>query len=215
MNKIDEHIINEYLTCGQTYDNYIFCNCPSFVMNFAYQNLAQQTNQLIPVNILISRADEENIEKTINQSSNTTHRQLLYRDYLISLIIREIYKNSENKNTEIEELTEVISALTSGDLEKAKESHSKSPMPYEISMLSRKIGKIELNIFLNNTQNEELQRVINNLIYSREPYSIKLFTNNEKLLSYCTQNGEFIECPHDYTRIDINKYITTLTHDEM
>ena len=49
MNKIDEHIINEYLTCGQTYDNYIFCNCPSFVVDFAKNNLQIQTNKVIPI----------------------------------------------------------------------------------------------------------------------------------------------------------------------
>ena len=53
---------------------------------------------------------------------------------------------------------------------------------------------------LKKQKKKELQQAINNLIYSREPYSIKLFTNNEKLSSYCTQNGEFAElatsCSH-------------------
>lgn len=38
--KIDKSFIDSYLTCGSTYDNYIFENCPNEVIEFAYDCLS-------------------------------------------------------------------------------------------------------------------------------------------------------------------------------
>ena len=67
--------------------------------------------------------------------------------------------------------------------------------------------KFELNIFLDNTQNIYLQQAINNFISSREPFSVKLFATQERLSTYCDQLGNFIQSPHDYMNMNVNKFI--------
>ena len=49
---------------------------------------------------------------------------------------------------------------------------------------------------------------------SRVPFSIKIFTNNEKIPSYTDSLGTLIECPHDYISIDANKLIETSPQNE-
>ena len=94
------------------------------------------------------------------------------------------------------------------NFEKIKQNYAKGYMPYDVARKSRKLGqKIELNIFLFHMDNIVLQQAINNFVSSREPYSVKIFTNKEKLSTYYDTNGNIIEWPHDYMRRNMNDFI--------
>ena len=69
----------------------------------------------------------------------------------------------------------------------------------------KKIGKIELNIFLSDAENVFLQRAINNYLAAREPYSIRVFSNKNKFPCYYDQSGNVIQAVHDYREISIGK----------
>jgi hypothetical protein len=47
-------------------------------------------------------------------------------------------------------------------------------------------------------QNEIFQQTINSIIFSRTPYSVKIFSDQKTLSTYAEPNGELIESLHDY-----------------
>ena len=121
-------------------------------------------------------------------------------------ILKELYKD---ENEEIfQSLQEQLEEFEKNNYEKIKQNYIKSYMHNNIASESRKLGqKIELNFFMFDIDNIELQQSINNFVSCREPYSVKIFTNKERLSTYYDTNGNLIECPHDFMRRDVNEFI--------
>ena len=196
--EIKEYYKNEYLTCGKTYDNYIFTNCPIEFLKSAYQSLSQQTNEVKPINIKIDRRMEIKLEKLFGQCLSDFHKMIFARDFFNTLFMIQLLQGSADGSGVFSLYKKGKSVLLSGDYNKAKTYNVNAPIYLDIEREIKKHGKIELNIFLVGTENIYLQQAINNYISARTPYSIKVFTSCQYLPCYADQNGNLIECPHDY-----------------
>lgn len=207
---IDNGFKSYYLTVGVTYDNFIFENCPLEFVNFAYECLNKDFNNVKSCCVTIDNETEKKFNVILDKCIDNSQKYIFARTFFMSLFIYELLKDKsiQIKNLiSLEELKEGIYIMVNGDFDKAKEFYLKSPMPYDIKRIINKVGRIELNVFLVNTSNVYLQSAINLFVSSREPYSIKIFTNNKKLPSYIDANGFLIESPHDYMRVDVNKFV--------
>ena len=205
--KINECFESEYLTAGRTYDNFIFENCPKEFLSVAKEKLSVKSNGVKPCNVTLTREMEECFEKILENEENDLRRKIKARDFICALITKEVLDGEDARGLLYFVATDELDAILSGDYFKYLANRSFSLIPNDIRDFQKEIGKIELNFFLEDTKNPLLQRAINIFIASREPYSIKVFTNNERLPSYAEQNGNFIECPHDYMRRDVNSFV--------
>lgn len=205
--KINEYFENEFLVAGNTYDNFIFENCPNEFLSIAKAKLKEVRGGVKSIVICISREQERCIEQTINNCQEDFQKKILARDIITALIVRELLQYKSEKQENINFLNLQISAFMHNDFEKVKEFHALSFMPHDVKKLHGKLGGIELSFILQDTQNKILQQAINIFVSSREPYSVKIFTNSEKLPTYYDVNGNLIECPHDFMRRDVNDFI--------
>ena len=204
--KINEFFQESYLTAGGTYDNWIFESCPNEVLFLATESLCVKVGEVVPCVIYLDRKTEELVERTINSCDDDFQKKILARDFIIAAIMNNLLKATDNEDAL--KLTALqLNAFMSGDVEAAKKLHVSSFMPYDVTRLASKIGKIEMTFILNGTKNRYLQQSINLFVAAREPYSVKIFTNNYNLPSYYDLNGNIIESPHDFMRRNISDYI--------
>lgn len=207
---VESNFKNYYLTVGSTYDNFIFENCSLKFIEYAYKCLNDDFNNIKSCCIVIDNEMEKKLNILFDMCDSDYQKKLLSRTFFITLFVCELLKNTNimMKNMiSFEELKDGLEIMLSGDLEMAKKYYLKCPLPYDIKRIMDKVGKIELNVFLVNTSSVYLQSAINLFISSREPYSVKIFTNNERLPCYTDLNGILIEQPHDYMSVDVNKFI--------
>lgn len=205
--KINKFFIEEYLTAGKTKDNFIFENCPTKFLKLAKEKLSKDSNGVKSCCIVLTSEIESVIEKLLNNSLTDFQKQILSRDFITALIVKEVLKESSDKQKEYNLACQQIKAFLNNDYSKVVDFHSTSFMPYNVQGFMKEIGKIELNFFLENTTNKYLQQAINLFVSSREPYSVKIFTNNKNLPNYYDQCGNIIQCPHDFMRRNVNSYI--------
>ena len=204
---IDESFEKYYLNVGMTYDNFIFENCPFKFVKIAEEKLKKSNAGVKPCQVVITKEMEQLVENTINNCSQEFQKKLLARDFITALIIKEMLAGVEDKSLEYKATCGQIKAFLDNEFEKVKEYHSSAFYPSDVKECMKLAGKIELNFFLYNTQSKLLQQAINIFISSREPYSVKIFTTNDKLPTYYDQTGNIIQCPHDYMTRDVNKFI--------
>lgn len=207
---IDKNFFYEYLMNGVNYtDNVMFLNCPTEFLNVAKEELSKNIalKCIKPCCVKIDRDMEEKLEFHLKHCATDFQRQLIARDFVCTLIKREILKHYKDKNSEKHMLNLAIQDYMDDEFYKVKNFHPFAPMPSDITQASKNLDRIELNLFLDNTQNVYVQQAINNFISSREPYSVKLFTNNINLPTYYDQLGTLIQAPHDYRNVDVNKHI--------
>ena len=204
---INEYFKEEYLTCGRTRDNFIFENCPIEFIKIAQELLNNDSVDIKACNVTITSEEEKLLEQTLNMCLNDLQKNALERDFITANVMLEVVKGIKGREEEKKMFADGLMALLTGDFQKSKKFHLDCPMQSEIGSIARETGKIELNLFLIDTKSPYLQRAINNLISSREPYSIKIFTNNERLPSYRDQAGNIIQCPHDFMTRNVNDFI--------
>ena len=202
---IDKYFIENYLTCGKTYDNFIFEKCPTKFLKTAKELLKEIKNGVKAITVSFSDKEEANFESTIH-FLDKFYSKILARDYVCSKIFIELLKDNTKYVGKCKNLERSLNSILTGDIDNAIGFHCEAPIPAEIIDLSNRVGKIELNIFMENTKNIYFQQVINTFISMRTPFSIKLFTNNEKLTTYYDQSGCLIECPHDFMRRQVTNY---------
>ena len=208
MLEVDEYFKSYYLNCGKTRDNFLFENCPKELVLYARQCLSEPKNNVKPCVVTIMPKLENDMEKIFSQCKDDLQKSFFARDLVCSIIMCEMLKGDKMFEQERVLFYDGIRCILRGDFEKAKEYHIKNaPMPYEVSQIVGQIGKIEIDIFLLDTNNKFIQQAINNFVSSREKYSVKVFTTNKTLPSYRDQLGNFIQSPHDYMAIDVNKYV--------
>lgn len=205
--KINEFFKDNYLVVGNTYDNWIFENCPNEFLDFVRQSLGVECGAIKPCVVSLDRDMEKRVEYTLNNCSEALQKKILARDFITAVIMRELLKY-KTQEQEARALTEIqLSAFLEGDFNKVKQLHAQSFMPYDMTRMAKSLGKIELCFILDDIQNQYLQQAINIFISSREPYSVKIFTNNKNLSTYYDLNGNLIECPHDFMRRDVRNFI--------
>ena len=208
--EIDETFKQAYLTCGETYDYFIFENCLLEFLCDAEKLLIIPKNSVKPCNVKLTRQDEIKIEKTLENCVNDLQKDMLARDFVTALVMQQVLKDVSEEGESYNRVCEQIKAFLQNEYSCVKQYHATSFFPYEIAEYSKRYGKIELNFFLIETQSKVIQKAINNFISSREPYSVKLFTTNSKLPSYVDQAGNYMQAPHDYMNVNVDKFINLI-----
>ncbi len=205
--KINDFFEKEYLIAGNTYDNFVFEGCPDEFLNYAKIALKRSNGDVKPCVVFIDRKTEELVEQTLSHYDNEVQRQILARDFIVALVLQQVVRDTDvdKKTKNLFKLQ--IESFLSEDYKMARRLHAFSYMPNEVRGLINSVGEIELSFILNKTANVELQQAINNFLSAREPYSVKVFTNNDRLVSYYDQAGNIIESPHDFMRRDVNRFI--------
>lgn len=204
---INDYFIESYLTPGVTYDNFIFENCPLDFVKIAKEKLSEQNHGVKSCCVMLTREIEELVEKILDCCSEEIQKKLLARDFVTAMIMRELLQDVPSKHDDYDRARAQLNVFKSMNFEKAKELHSQCFMPYDVRRLKKEVGAFEINFFLIDTQNRYLQQAINVFVSSREPYSVKIYTNNRKLPSYWDLEGNAIECPHDFMRRNVYDYI--------
>ncbi|MBO5394809.1 MAG: hypothetical protein J6A28_02770 [Clostridia bacterium] len=204
--KVDKYFTSQYLVAGNTYDNFIFESCPTEFLIFAEKLLSKNNHEVKLCNIKLCSKQQEEIERVFLSCDNDFQMKVIASYYMTTLILKELFRG---KNKEMfQSLQEQLAEFKNNNFLRIKKNYISGHMPYDVARKARKLGqKIELNIFLFDMDNIVLQQAINNFISSREPYSVKIFTNMERLSTYYDTNGNLIECPHDFMRRDVNKFI--------
>jgi len=211
MIKVNEYFKNEYLTCGKTRDNFIFENCPAELIKIAQKELSVHANSTKSCLITINSDTESQLEQIFDQCATDFQRKLLARAFFDSMFYHILIKSDPTMSKQKILIEQGIFSMLQGNFEKAKRFYSQSPTPLDIQEAVKKAGKVELNVFLINTKNRFLQQAANNHISARTPYSVKLFSTSKNLPTYADQNGNRIECPHDYISIKIDHYIEPIS----
>lgn len=206
---IDKFFMSEFLTCGSTYDNFVFYNCPMELISEAKRLLSNPDYGVIPCNITLTREDEIKIEKTLKNCINDLQTTCLARDFITALVMREVLKNIPAKGAPYGVVKEQIKAFYNNEFWKVKQYHATSFFPSDVRDFHKNYKRLEVNFFLIDSQNKDLQKAINNFISAREPYSVKIFTTNERFSTYYDQGGNLIQSPHDFMTRDVSKSITT------
>jgi len=212
--KINQMFIDEYLTAGKTYDNFIFENCPKEVFDFARSSLSKENNGVKSCCVYISREMEEKIEKTLENYNSDIRKKFLVRDFVCALVLKSVLEKEPNKQIQNKIINEQIKAFLDNDFDKVKSFRYSAVYPSDVKKHMGVNRDIELNFFLEETKNKTIQQVINLFISTREPYSVKIFTTNEALPSYVDLGEQRIESPHDYIRKNINHFIESDRRDE-
>lgn len=212
--EINDYFKKNYLTCGKTYDNFIFHNCPKDFLQVAYDNLSEEGLDVRPCLIKITREDEEKVEYTLKECSAEFQKLILSRDYVNGRVLKEIYSTVKEKGAAYAVLKEQVKAFNGGALWRVKQLHAYAPFISEMIEAYRKYGKFEINFFLEDTENVYIQNAINNFISSRTPFSVKIFTNLKHLPTYLDEGDTRIECPHDYLSEDVHNFIN-MKEDEL
>lgn len=206
MIKINEYFISSYLTPGTTRDNFLFEGCSLEFLSCAKSLLESKKTDTISCVIEIDSELEQSLENIYSCFEDNLFKRIISRDYILAKIMLELLSKPNGDSEIIKDLNDGISAFYDGDRETVKAFHLVAPMPYEITNFYRKNQKFELNFILKDTKNVYLQEAINNLISSREPFSIKVFSNGN-LPTYFDQMGNFIQSPHDYIKKDVSGFI--------
>ena len=205
--RVNSFFESQYLIPGNTYDNFIFESCPDEFLSFAKKKLTKGGTEVKPCVVCLDKEQEALIETTLGNFSEDFQKQVLARDFITSAVVRELLQYTE-KEPELRGFVNTqLTAFLQNDADTVRQMHGESLIPYDVSRLARKVGKIELDFILDGTQNKFLQQAINIFISSREPYSVKVFTNNDRLPTYYDTSGNLIECPHDYLRRNVNEFI--------
>lgn len=203
--KIDAYFEKEYLVAGNTYDNFVFENCPSEFLAVAKHKLSTG-EKVKSCCVSLTKKEEQAFEKIAACCATDLQKKVLARDFVVALVLNQLLKGSD-KVEKYEFASAQVNAFFEGNFEKVKTMHGESFMPHDIKRLAKEFGKIELNLFLSEMKSVVLQQAVNLFLSSREPYSVKLFTSGEKLSTYYDLNGNLIESPHDFMRRDVNKFI--------
>lgn len=211
MMKINEYFKQHFLTAGNSYDNFLFQKCPYQLVEEAEKSLKSSGENVKSYQIKINRETEAALANIFSKCDNELQETLVARDYINSLFMLQIIDDKNQKSI----LQEIVVAIESGDFEKFKQFHVYAPLIFDIDKASRsKNRKLELNIFLVDTQNVALQKAINNFLSARLPFSIKIFTTNAVLPCHYDQSYTVVQCPHDFMLVNIDNFITYEDEEE-
>ena len=214
---ISDYFREVYMKCGNTYDNFVFHNCPVELLDMAEESLNVPSEDCTPCVLRFGKDDVEALSKTLDQCADDYQKGIMARTYYYSKFMRELLHkfNCGYKDHTVESLDRGIEDLVSGDFQKARKFYLDSPLNEEIEWCIRKTGKIELDILLDNMNDIYLQCAINNSIASRTPYSIKVFNTGNMFASTYSTSGQLIQSTHDYLLRNIADYVKVMPDDHI
>ena len=184
----------------------MFEQCSNEFLKAAELRLAKSGNDVKSCVVCIDRIKESSAEQILDYCKDEFQKKLLARDFVMALIFKELLKHKTKEQESVEFVDAQLDAFSRGDFEAVKQMHSSSFMPHDVKQMSKEIGKIELSFILKDTKNKYIQQAVNVFIASREPYSVKIFTNNDRLVTYYDLNGNLIESPHDFMRRAVDMF---------
>lgn len=211
--KMTNYFKEHFLTCGQSRDNFVFHGCPKELIEIAKKSLEKSTD-VKACNIAISRKQEEQLENAYIDKNNQ-YIKAFGKAYFYTLFMKEIIKHQPKQEQYRAILDECEEAFLGKDLEKAKIYLDFAPKFRDILMMARRVGKIELNIFLEDTQNTYIQKAINNFISSKTPFSVKIFNNSNKFCVNYDYSDRFVQPVIDYMDMNIQNYIDNGKGEEL
>ena len=213
--EINEYFKSQYLTCGNTSDNLVFYDCPRELLDYAEHSLSQSSEQCMPCIIKITSQDEDRLAQTLNNCSSDYEKMILARTYYYTRFMRELVAKSNRgyKDFDLDSLDNGIEMLVSGSVESAKKYYVQSPFIDQIEGFIKNLGKIELDIMLDNTRNVFLQKAINNSLSARSSYSVKIFNTKDRFVTPFTENGQLVEAIHDFSSRNVRDYVKVIKDD--
>ena len=200
--QLTEYFEYNYLLPGHTRDNFVIYGCPKEVISLAEQSLSNETEEVKPCLIKITREIEEPLEKIFSFCKNEIQQKIIARSFLVAMCLNKLGDESQN---------ELLNAILSGS-EEVLNMSGEFPLPmdlyHKIKVMERETGKkFEMNILLDGNKNILLQQVVNNYLTSREPYSIKVFTTADKLITNFDQCNNWAQAIHDYLSVRFKDYV--------
>lgn len=201
--RMSEYFINNYLTIGQTRDNHIFDNSPDFLMETAKKNLNKPTkeNGRKSCCVMVGEKENEILTRLLDMCSENFQKIMVAREYVLQLVLLKVMQGEEvfaEKYKELKALNKSLDSVMPKDMFSGYWFD-------KVENCGEKLGKIELNFFIDGDINKYLQEAINCYITARARYSVKLFSKN-KLKTYYDLDGNVI-CPHDYMPVNVADFI--------
>ncbi len=200
---INEYYKKSFLTCGKTYDNFVIENCGNEFLAEAKRLLQESEGEGELCLVEITPEEEKKVERVLDRCKNEVQKKCLARDYVFTRVMSGQGKKAEGESV----VGRQLRAFDCGDYETLAKLHAQSPMMHDIIDAIKECGTKEIVIILTDTQNKTLQQAVNNLVSSRLPCSVKIFTNQARLATYFDEGGTVIECPHDFMRRNANDFI--------
>ena len=202
---------NNYLTTGNLTGNFVFRNCPKAKIEEVQQLLTDENEHTLPCNIKITRRNEESLEKIFTKCVDDNQKRIIARDFLLSLFMSKLLVWKRIKGLKSVYVAELLlpgfEAYDNADYDKCREYVMSAPNPIDITCELVRFGKIELNIFLIDTKNLYIAQAVNNFLASRNKFGLRVITTNDNLTTMYDQCGNLVQPVHDYTSIDISKFL--------
>ena len=159
MIKVNEYFKNEYLTCGKTRDNFIFENCPAELIKIAQKELSVHANSTKSCLITINSDTESQLEQIFDQCATDFQRKLLARAFFDSIFYHILIKSDPTMSKQKILIEQGIFSMLQGNFEKSKDFYLQSPTPLDLQETIKKVGKVELNVFLINSADNLVESV--------------------------------------------------------
>ena len=202
---------NEYLTTGNLRGNYVFTNCPKEEIANLINGFKEENNSVLPCNIKITREMEQKLEEIFTKCVDDNQKSIIARDFLLSSFMYKILTLKRAKKLKtyyvFETLLPGICAYDNADFEACRNFVLNAPNPIDVTRELVHTGRIELNIFLEDTQNKYIAQAVNNFVSARNFFGLRVITTNDGLSHNYDQCGNFVQQIHDYTLIDLEKFL--------
>lgn len=201
----NRYIIEQYLTPGMTRDNFIFEDCTRDFLSLAYNKLLETHNRTKSLCLYLSGEDDSFIIDKLQECDSSQQKQILCSEYILQSIMNVAMHNEPEYYKESKALNKRIKLFKNGMMSVADFCLGSDYLFEDLQNIFKSNKRIEINFFLDNITNVDLQKAINNYISSRTPYSVKIFSNN-KLCTHYDGAGNIIQSPHDYMSIYKNSF---------
>lgn len=204
MSKIYSYLLEP----GVTRDNHICLNCDKALQQNIKQNIISNSlkSKFPTVVANFNPQDEIIILEFLkrNQISGGLFTAV-YNTYvetkLAYLLLKATKQSSTDKFAEMQSACEMFKT---GDFSEFRKFYLSTICPKEIlTEIGGENHSFEINIFEEQVTDIFLQRSINNLISSINPFAVKIFSDSELLASYQDSFGGRIEPPHDYISVKL------------
>lgn len=204
MSKIYSYLLEP----GTTRDNHICLNCDKELQQNIKQNLISNSlKSKFPTVIANFNQQDESIILDFlkrNQISGGLFTAV-YNTYVETKLAYLLLQATKQSNTDkFSEMQSACEMFKNGDFSDFKKFYLSIIYPKKIlSEIGGKNHSFEINIFEEQVTDVFLQRSINNLISSINPFAVKIFSDLELLASYQDSFGGRIELPSDYILVKL------------
>lgn len=159
------------------------------------------------IDIVLDFKDYDNIIKLINDIPDSHPNKKLIIEFIISDYL--CFKIIENQNLKEYNVEELRRKLYSGKFDEFKNMKhlTWSFIDLELKDAAKlKNNKTRCHFFIDEVEDIRLQREINSLYAAVTSTVLMAYTTKDRLSTYSSNMGVFIEDPHDYQTHDVKRY---------